>query len=497
MSDESQSTHSVHSELSELAHPVAQELRRHHVRAETGRLSDLAGLLLVFPIGYLSLVGLGAVLSADLRLPWIVIAPLAMALPGLRLLLRWLSARKHRVATISALVAIDDELQLSDRLSTAYEFASEEQPDGFQLAAIRDAQRRIEDARDARPSEPLTARPTTGMLWAGLAVGALCLWLANCITPVASLSPALAKNPEQVTAISQGQDEPPSNESKPPEIDPKTPEQRTARAVMPGDASSVAGQDEIPSDASRQGKNPMGTGRSAEARTAASGGSERGQPSNQAQSTKGQQSSKPKPKKKPPSKKDDEDRRDEEIKPPKESGSTMGRGSGKGSSKSPTASPWSAKDQVVSDEEQEPEEDEEVDDENDESKARGGVQPNLRQRKPPVNRDLQISMGSSQPSDDANGRGGPGGPKKQRGVAQLVLGVTFPDHVSAQPNPGVSKITQERIEPQAQQSDSISAEARGERTAPMGHLSRRVLSPWMQDLVRSFYLGLRKEGGPQ
>ena len=94
-------------------------------------------------------------------------------------------------------------------------------------------------------------------------------------------------------------------------------------------------------------------------------------------------------------------------------------------------------------------------------------------------------------------RGGPGGPKKQRGVAQLVLGVTFPDHVSAKPNPGISKITQERIEPQAQQGDLISGEDRGERAASMGHMTRRPLSPWMQELVRSFYLSLREEGGPQ
>ena len=78
-----------------------------------------------------------------------------------------------------------------------------------------------------------------------------------------------------------------------------------------------------------------------------------------------------------------------------------------------------------------------------------------------------------------------------------MLGVTFPDHVSAKPNPGISKITQERIEPQAQQGDEVPGESRGARAAPMGHLTRRALSPWMQDIVRSFYLSLREEGGPQ
>ena len=103
----------------------------------------------------------------------------------------------------------------------------------------------------------------------------------------------------------------------------------------------------------------------------------------------------------------------------------------------------------------------------------------------------QISMGNGQPNEDSNGRGGPGGPKKQRGVAQLVLGVTFPDQVTAPPNPGMSKITQERIDPQAQQSDVVAGESRGTRNAPMGHLSRIALHPWMQDLVRAFSLSQR------
>ena len=33
--------------------------------------------------------------------------------------------------------------------------------------------------------------------------------------------------------------------------------------------------------------------------------------------------------------------------------------------------------------------------------------------------------------------------------------------------------------------------------AAMGHLTRSPLSPWMQELVRSYYLSLRTEGEPQ
>ena len=78
-----------------------------------------------------------------------------------------------------------------------------------------------------------------------------------------------------------------------------------------------------------------------------------------------------------------------------------------------------------------------------------------------------------------------------------MLGVTFPDHVTSPPSPGMSKVTQERIEPQARDSEAVDAEDRGRREQPIGHLSRRVLSPWMQDLVRKFSLSLRSNRRPE
>ncbi len=488
----------VRAELQDLARPVAEELRRGLVQQETRRLSGLAMPTLAFPVIYLALVALLAPLGLNLHLPWLVVVLLTAVAPCGRIFLRWQEANKQRVADAAALRAIDRELQLADRMATAHEFVDVQHPDGFQLAAIRDAQQRIEAARHARPSKSAAPPESSRMLWlAGLAA-ALLLWFASMVTVSAPIEVVTPSGEREVAVVAQQPGEKPRDTVTQTNPEPKQLQPRTPRKAQKDSDSSSESDDETPSDASRRGKNPIGSGRSAEARAAAGGGSERGQPSNQAQSTKSEKTKKPKPKKKQSkAKKDDEQKTDEQNKPPQESGSTLGRGSGKGSSKSPTASPWSAKDQVTSDEEEDPDEDEEVDDENDESKARGGVQPNLRQRKPPVNRDLQISMGSGKPQDDANGRGGPGGPKKQRGVAQLVLGVTFPDHISAKPNPGMSKITQERIEPQAQQGDSINGESRGARAAPMGHLSRRVLSPWMQDLVRSFYLSLREEGGPQ
>ena len=64
-------------------------------------------------------------------------------------------------------------------------------------------------------------------------------------------------------------------------------------------------------------------------------------------------------------------------------------------------------------EDQELEEEDDVDDDESESEARGGLQPNLRDRRPPVNRDLSIGFGN-RANPDANGRGGPSQRKKSR-----------------------------------------------------------------------------------
>ena len=118
------------------------------------------------------------------------------------------------------------------------------------------------------------------------------------------------------------------------------------------------------------------------------------------------------------------------------------------------------------------------------------MQPHLRDRRPPVNRDLGIGFGN-QKNPDANGRGGPSEMKKSRGTASLVLGVPIPDRVKGQPNPGKTKITQERVEPQAESVAGANASARSPRGAPIGHVANPELAPWMRDLVRAYFRAIR------
>ena len=105
--------------------------------------------------------------------------------------------------------------------------------------------------------------------------------------------------------------------------------------------------------------------------------------------------------------------------------------------------------------------------------------------------DAKLVKAFNQPDPDANGRGGPSEMKKSRGTASLVLGVPIPDRVKGQPNPGKTKITQERIEPRAEETSNLDAEARRPREEPIGPLRRRELAPWMRTLVREYFLTQR------
>ena len=67
----------------------------------------------------------------------------------------------------------------------------------------------------------------------------------------------------------------------------------------------------------------------------------------------------------------------------------------------------------------------------------------------------------------------------------------IPDHVKGRPNPGKTKVTQERVEPRAEDFDKLNAEERQGRNAPVGHLTRQQLEPWMRELLKSYYLSIR------
>ena len=78
-------------------------------------------------------------------------------------------------------------------------------------------------------------------------------------------------------------------------------------------------------------------------------------------------------------------------------------------------------------------------------------------------------------------------------MASLVLGVPIPDRIKGRPGPGRTKVTQERIQPEAEETANVAASQRTPRVHPEGSLSALDLEPWLQGVVTRYFLGLRRE----
>lgn len=491
----SREVEALRARLEELARDGARHLRAERWRRR--RPDVLAGGLgLVARLAPLAAAVLFAGWLLGVPAPaWPIAVGILLACSVLSALVAW-RWRTLPVARADALALWDRAAGLEDRLLAADEFlrAPPAGSGDFVAAAIEDAATHVQRARGtelprAGPGRPL-GRPAL------VALAALVLLLAIDLLPrpdaagTAGLEETAAVEPAS-PGRDAGEEDTPSTE--PPPAEPPAPEEREPRAseASPAAAASVTEPGELPDDVKRsQGR--TGAGRSADASASTRASRARGAPSGQSQESQGrtdppererEREARPRPPAEPSKKRPDEEA----------SGSTAGRGSSRGSSKNPAATDWSSKDQVTTPEDTEIEDDEETEDEEEEQEARGGVQPALRDRRPPVSRDLRIGFGN-RPNPDANGRGGPSAPKKSRGVASLVLGVPIPDRIKGQPNAGKTKITQERIEPRAEEPVTRDAASRGARSDPLGRLGELELSPWMRALVRDYFVARRAEG---
>ena len=397
-----------------------------------------------------------------------------------------------------AIRAADEKLGSSERIVTADQFISEEKQSGFMKAAVEDADRWIQRGKEVT-LDPQTQTPRSARTWwpAPVALALLCLTALlaeipgqgiNDANSLAASSTTVANGDLNDQQEEQAKKNAESEKPDPPKVDePSQAAKKRQRAVSrQGDSNSV-----IPDNAEdSQGK--MDEGETRESQQSANPSSAKGVPSASGQPSKAgdpQQKKAKKPKKKKPSdKKRDPKPKEQNEKP---SGATAGQGSSKGSDNNAAPSDWSSMSQAATPQDQDSEEEDDVDDEEEEQESRGGVQPNLRDRRAPVNRDLQIGFGTNQPNPDANGRGGPGGQKKSRGVASLVLGVPIPDRVNGQPNKGRVRITQQRITPEAEQADIVNAQERMARRAPVGPVFHPQVSPWLQDYIRQYFLSQR------
>ena len=478
-------------ELATIARNASQTIREGRVgKSAVESLDGAAFLFGVAPLLHIVTLAFGGVLfSTGWLIAWTLI------LPAL-----WVGLRSYRSVTdpidhATAIAEIDRELGLGDRLIAAREFLAVTDRGPFHEAAIEDAAPSVAIALEGgleRTSLPRVPRVTMAR-----AIGAVLLFfVAFALEPTVSdlADPGVGARANEIPRVAARAPDADHDPHRP-AVEPTVPPQTERRRPEPNPSGTEPGG-ERSGELSEDVKKTLGkttTGKSSAAASASGTSQSKGSPSNQSQTSDEQnEKSKRKPKKKPKTPKEQKSEPSPAKEPEEMSGATAGRGAASGSSKSPSASKWSSKDQVTSDDEEDLEEDEEVDDEFDNSDARGGVQPQLRDRKAPVNRDLTIGFGNGK-NPDANGRGGPSEQKKSRGVASLVLGVPIPDHVKGRPNPGKTKITQERVEPQEEDAPAVVATARSPRKDGIGRVARPDLLPWMQSLVQNYYQRIRAE----
>ncbi|MGB0953819.1 MAG: hypothetical protein ACPG31_11375 [Planctomycetota bacterium] len=402
---------------------------------------------------------------------------------------------QRQVAAITrrrALSAWDHQLSLQDRLTAADDFLQQEERSAFMEAAVEDAADKVAQTRQAHLE--YGARPTH---WSDLALPALALLVLSFAGwQVGAWLPELVVTQQQKVELPPQLGDKVDAKGERPNVAPegveveRVPEKEDAAVEEPSTTETQA-YSTTTEEKSKESEGKTGDGRSAAAESTTGAGSSQGTPSQQGQVSKPGKE-KTKAERKPPKKKESKPSEQPPKNDESESGSTAGRGSSKGSNRNPASSDWSSKDHVNTPDDDELTEEDEADDEEEEQEARGGMQPNMRDRRPPVSRELQISFGN-EPSDDANGRGGPSQPKKSRGTASLVLGVPIPDRVKGQPNPGKTKITQERVQPKVENAVAVNAEGRPARATPGASLQRQELTPWMRGLVRDYFLAIRKQ----
>ncbi|MFN0058582.1 MAG: hypothetical protein ACKVX7_09025 [Planctomycetota bacterium] len=420
-------------------------------------------------------------------------ALIAFGLPWTLLLGRGARAFLRRRTPAAGLALADQQLDLADRLRTADEFLAAPIVSSFMAAAIDDAARQLERAQGFSPNFPRESSLGTwrAMAWLGLAT--LCFVSALLIDDPANVAHVAD---EQAAAVGHANDANSVRETARAERAYKdvasTPQPIAAPTSPVARTRASARRDTTPPtrDEPARSTGLLSPGQSTDAGSSSGRSDASTAATLDAAESRAPELSNKAPARRPRTEHSQTPPTSPRRKNEEPAGSTLGRGAARGTNRNPAASDWASRDQVVSGAEPALENETDVDDDDAESDARGGVQPDLRDRKPPANRDLAIGFGN-EPDPDANGRGGASEQKKSRGVASLVLGVPIPDHIKGKPSPGRTKVTQERIQPAAEDADPITAAPRAPRARPAGYVQHSELSPWLRDLVKRYTLSLR------
>ena len=404
----------------------------------------------------------------------------------------------HPVDRRVSLALFDRQLGCRDRIQAADEFSRIDRPTRFQLAAIHDAGPFVGRALDAE-LEPVrigapgfsAANRRHGLYAVGLLLGAMLI--DGRIPPVGAGGPGPA---ESVLAEARVSSEPDA------EARSAAAETERMRAAVTTPRSARTAADREETDAAAPALHQAANTASAATASSRSGGavSQQRRSDNAGANASGQAASTRRAER-PPAR----NRRLQDKQPPpgrafeehdeSSSGLTSGQGSS-GGSRTAASDKQAAANRAQRDESNDEVYDDAEEEEDEEQQAAAAARPLLNQRKAPVDRSLTPSGNATRENDGANGRGGQGGLKKTRGVAAMLLGVPLPDQLRGQANPGRMKVQRERAAPEAKLAGDVPAFDRGEIDGSIGPLAHQGLSPWMQDVVRDYFLAERARNKP-
>ena len=390
------------------------------------------------------------------------------------------------------LALFDKLLDLRGRLQAADEFLSRGPVSPFEHAAVEDAEPFARQALEAELPRVRTPPPVLkARRWPLGAVSVLVLGAALLLSEAPSLGfdtpvALVDELPTELLALAETVTEE--------EAEPPIPKESSRRSL---DGRRMAALSEPGSEGERDraARSQTGTGDTrssfAKSSTAASLARQAGKA---AAGASGEGSSKKeKPRERPAKPRRENPSRPEEAKeeePETSKGVSGGTGRSSGSRTSSSDQP-PADDKARNDEAEGDATDDAEEEEDEEQKGASTSKPMLNNRKAAVDRSLSPSGLSDRENPDANGRGGPGGLKKTRGVAAMLLGVPMPDHLRGKSNPGRIKVERERADPEPKTSLAADATDRGSRQESIGYLPHLALAPWMQDTVRDYFLAER------
>ena len=390
------------------------------------------------------------------------------------------------------LALFDTLLDFKGRLQAADEFLSRGPAGPFELAAVEDAAPFARRALDTELPAVRTSPPDLhARRWP---LGAVAVLVLAGAVLLGELPPVSAGT---VVALA---DEPPARLEVVVETvaeedaGPPLPKESSRRSL---DGQLVTGVSEAQAEgeSERAARSQSGTGdaRSSSAKSSKAASLAR-QAGKAAAGASGEGSTKKAPSREQPAKPKRENKsRPEQTKEEQpESSKGVGGGTGRSSGSRTSASDQAAADDKARNDEDEGDATDDADEEEDEEqKSASASKPMLNNRKAAVDRSLGPSGLSDQENELANGRGGPSGLKKTRGVAAMLLGVPMPDHLRGKPNPGRIKVERERADPEPKTSLAADAADRGQRQDSIGYLPHMALAPWMQETVRDYFLAER------